>query len=689
METTVKPANYTDDEKMALVASVTGVLFSKIKLVLKNALKNAKLAKNDQLVAIVEILAEQVIPQFLVTNMAKNEKLSMMHSLVYRLASKAQSVFTSGVVRTCIDQNWDLKGFKAVLLRILKEVGLSSEGDTTKLKEYFEKLIQSQNLQSQSCIKAISQFLKNPKRQIEEDDLKNPVDSFQSYYEFVRADVERYRAQNMKYECFQVLHPWAYDLDQVDFKYVINKDQTQQICRQLKGQEARVFWLSFFKAQLSASADEFIGALREYCIMNQVKEHFDARYESQYKLFMLKNNFSISLLHHSQEIEQFIMEAHNEANRRYSGMSLLHGDQVRLPQGASNKLEDAKVEYINIEKLGKLFKIPENLSKAYFDLMNIGNVHSWNWTSEQASIRLDMSRGTFTLAPNHKQEEKLVLRFASVDTDELRDLEVKFTGDQAQFKVGEGDCNHYVIANDKKLWESQFMIISKDGRYFIRDLGVVHTSRLKVTPATALQLHQGALIDLGKVVHYHVNKLTHETAPKVGSAEQFVVMRGTQADYKIDDEAILRARPAWVSSDENRDMVQNEILLEANSKQNKFSIGRSNRRDVELKLKAVSADHCKIEYSKDKGWYIHEQGKDRLSSNGTFVFMKSHQQMEDHEPSDLIPLFNGMIISFINYELQVRIEPKNTEEMSDAKFENYGPLASAPASVKHESGQVK
>lgn len=119
-------------------------------------------------------------------------------------------------------------------------------------------------------------------------------------------------------------------------------------------------------------------------------------------------------------------------------------------------------------------------------MINIGNMKSWGWTSEQTAIRLDMSRGTFTLAPNRKQEEKLVLRFASVDTDELRDLEVKFSGDQAQFKIGEGDCNHYVIANDKKLWESQFMIISKDGRFYIRDLGVVHTSRLKVTPSTAL-----------------------------------------------------------------------------------------------------------------------------------------------------------------------------------------------------------
>jgi hypothetical protein len=43
--------------------------------------------------------------------------------------------------------------------------------------------------------------------------------------------------------------------------------------------------------------------------------------------------------------------------------------------------------------------------------------------------------------------------------------------------------------------------------------------------------------------------------------------------------------------------------------------------------------------------------------------------MEDHEPSDLIPLFNGMIISFINYELTVKIEPKTPEEISQAKFD--------------------
>ena len=73
-----------------------------------------------------------------------------------------------------------------------------------------------------------------------------------------------------------------------------------------------------------------------------------------------------------------------------------------------------------------------------------------------------------------------------MDTDELRDLELNINGNVANYKVGEGDANHYVIANDKKLWESQFSIVSKDGKYYLRDLGIVHTSRLKVTSKTAL-----------------------------------------------------------------------------------------------------------------------------------------------------------------------------------------------------------
>jgi len=39
--------------------------------------------------------------------------------------------------------------------------------------------------------------------------------------------------------------------------------------------------------------------------------------------------------------------------------------------------------------------------------------------------------------------------------------------------------------------------------------------------------------------------------------------------------------------------------------------------------------------------------------------MKSHNQMIEHEPSDLIPLHDGMVISFINYEIRVNLEKKD------------------------------
>jgi len=87
------------------------------------------------------------------------------------------------------------------------------------------------------------------------------------------------------------------------------------------------------------------------------------------------------------------------------------------------------------------------------------------------------------------------------------------------------------------------------------------------------------------------------------------------------------------------------------------------KRDIQIKLKAVSADHCAIAYNPDKGWTISEKGKDRASSNGTYVFLKTLKQMRDHMPSDLIPLHDGMIISFVNYELRVRFEDKTPDEV--------------------------
>mmetsp|Transcript_29109 Transcript_29109/g.36081 ORF Transcript_29109/g.36081 Transcript_29109/m.36081 type:complete len:206 (-) Transcript_29109:571-1188(-) len=205
------------------------------------------------------------------------------------------------------------------------------------------------------------------------------------------------------------------------------------------------------------------------------------------------------------------------------------------------------------------------------------------------------------------------MRFEAVDTEELKNLEISVDGTKGVFKIGEGEANHYQIPNDKKLWESQLMIVCKDGKYFIRDLGVVHTSRIKVDMNTQLQIQQDALIDLGKVVHYHFDKVTHKSVPSQAPNNTFYIMRPNASDYIVEethedeqDPPTLRARPTWVSSDENKDLIQKEIILEAVDRNHYFSIGRSMKREVQIKLKAVSADHCNITYDDKKGWFISE-----------------------------------------------------------------------------------
>jgi predicted component of type VI protein secretion system len=275
----------------------------------------------------------------------------------------------------------------------------------------------------------------------------------------------------------------------------------------------------------------------------------------------------------------------------------------------------------------------------------------------------------------------LRLKFESVDTEELKNVEINFEGDRAIFKVGEGEANHYQIPNDKKLWETQFMIININGQYYIRDLGFVHTSRIKLDKRSEIQIQKGSIVDLGKVVHYHFDKAIHHAAPSQEPSEAFYLMRPSDKDYDVDTDDFphLRARPTWVSADENVDNIQNEINVYADGQKLINSVGRSMKRDIQIKLKAVSADHCAIAYTKEKGWTITERGKDRLSSNGTFIFMKSMQQMNDHIPSDMIPLHDEMVISFVNYELKVSLLQKTSEEVKAQEAEMQTFFANKPS----------
>lgn len=265
-------------------------------------------------------------------------------------------------------------------------------------------------------------------------------------------------------------------------------------------------------------------------------------------------------------------------------------------------------------------------------------------------------------------DKTLVLQFDQADTEELKGLKIKCEGDRAIFKIGEGETSHYHIPNDKKLWETQFMIITIAGKFYIRDMGFVHTTRLKLDTQCEVQIQKGSVVDLGKVVHYQFDKLVHTQQPTTESSEGLYILRsGNKYDIDEDDFAELRARPAWVSQEESVENIQNEINITVDTidgKKNVSSVGRSQRRDVRINLKAVSAEHATISYIPTKGWTISEKGKAKPSSNGTYIFLKSYKQMKDHMPSDLIELHEGMTLSFVNYEVKIKFESKQKSDLA-------------------------
>lgn len=53
--------------------------------------------------------------------------------------------------------------------------------------------IKSQNLQSSSCIKAIGAFIRNDKKKFVEDDLQNPIETYETDFAFIAEDITKYR----------------------------------------------------------------------------------------------------------------------------------------------------------------------------------------------------------------------------------------------------------------------------------------------------------------------------------------------------------------------------------------------------------------------------------------------------------------------------------------------------------------
>ena len=356
-----------------------------------------------------------------------------------------------------------------MLVRILRQVGCQELDQITNTLDY---QIKTQNLQSSACIRAIGSFIRNPKKKLNEDDLSNPISTYETDYAFIEDDIVKYRSQRIKHECFSVLHPWAYDLDKVDFKYIMNNDLIERVVSSLKTQTAQVFWLTFFNSQAAVSADDFFGALREVANLNKIPQFYDANLP-QYQGISQQFNYMISLSEHGDTIALLLQQVVDAGQTL--GYSALR-DQI--------KTYNTQFEVTGIIEQLQLpagLKVnPNPRFEAISSDQDLNALRLRELSSTENEIAVDLQRKVFDAVPDTSASHKLHLTFEAVDTDELKNLEITVDGTSGIFKIGEGEANHYQIPNDKKLWESQLMIICKDGGYYIRDLGVVHTSRIKV-----------------------------------------------------------------------------------------------------------------------------------------------------------------------------------------------------------------
>lgn len=118
---------------------------------------------------------------------------------------------------------------------------------------------------------------------------------------------------------------------------------------------------------------------------------------------MLSTNFALSIAEHGPQISTIIGEAHQEAWRRYNH-SILLGAQVQFPgESMRSKIGANKNEFISEEKLSKAYTLRSPTENPYFVTLDLGTTGVWALNNEQAQIRLDLRRSTFSLLPNARQ----------------------------------------------------------------------------------------------------------------------------------------------------------------------------------------------------------------------------------------------------------------------------------------------
>jgi hypothetical protein len=90
-------------ERQALVVSMLGPMYNKIKMCMEFPKKNIEFAQNKDVKLFIAMLGEQILPQYCRKNMKDAEEINNMHNLMYLFVYKTHQVFQARVIHQIID----------------------------------------------------------------------------------------------------------------------------------------------------------------------------------------------------------------------------------------------------------------------------------------------------------------------------------------------------------------------------------------------------------------------------------------------------------------------------------------------------------------------------------------------------------------------------------------------------------
>jgi len=217
-----------------------------------------------------------------------------------------------------------------------------------------------------------------------------------------------------------------------------------------------IFWLSYFKTKAAVSADEYFLALQELASISGGQ--FSAE---EAKKLSVQQSFSVSI-----EDLDFIRQTFEKAK---GNVEVIESQLLFPIDGQENK--QPTMRFIDVS----------NSSKYTFDMGKhtpVERLGTFQYIEQPSQVSLQTE--SFLEIKDQHRGSRLVLVIKAGDTKDLIGQRIEVSGDQMFVKVGENDSNHFRVPNEKKMYNSQFSIIRKDGMFFIRDLGELHNCRLKI-----------------------------------------------------------------------------------------------------------------------------------------------------------------------------------------------------------------